>query len=102
MNIRDVSTIARDAWLGPVTKASEPPVDVGDADGDGVADCELVVAGGECPFVFEGVDAALDGVPVAIEDGVEGGWSSPGGTTGLAVGGLVGRGRDGGLDATAK
>src|SRR4051794_21809518 len=82
-------------------KSSEPPVDVGDTDGGGVADGELVVAGGECTLVFEGVDAALDGVPVAIDHGVEAGWSSAGGTTGLAVGGLVGGGRDGGLDATA-
>jgi hypothetical protein len=47
-------------------------------DGGGVADGELVVAGGDGSFVLEGVDAALDGVPVAVGDRVEGRWSASG------------------------
>jgi hypothetical protein len=52
--------------LEPVTKSFEPAVDVGDMDGGGVADGELVIAGGDGSFVHEGFDAALDGVPVAV------------------------------------
>ena len=50
-------------------------VDAGDVDGGGVADGELVVAGGEPAVVFEVVEAALDGVSVLVLCGVEG-WRS--------------------------
>lgn len=74
-------------------------VDAGDLDCGGVAHGELVVAGGETAVVFEVVDAAFDGVSVAVGEGVERWWSSSSGASGSSVAGLVGLDRDGRADA---
>jgi hypothetical protein len=73
-------------------------VDAGDVDGGGVADGELVVAGGEPAVVFEVVEAALDGVAVLVGLGVERRWSPAAGSASSSVAGLVGRDRDGRRD----
>jgi hypothetical protein len=76
-------------------------VDDRDSDGGCVADGEFVVSGGEAAVVFEDVDAAFDGVPVAVDDWVECWWPSAVGASVGAVSGLVGRNWDGCLDPAA-
>jgi len=56
------------------------------------------VAGGDAAPLLEPVEAAFDGVAVAIELGVEGGWAPAGGALVLAVGNLVAAFGDGVLD----
>ena len=63
--------------LGRVSKVgAEPGVDRGDGDGGFVADGEFVVAGGQGAVLFELGDAALDGVALLVDLGVEGRWAS--------------------------
>ena len=48
--------------------------------------------------MLEAAEAALDGVAVLVDVGVEGGRSAPGAAASAAVGGLVGLDRDRGAD----
>ena len=76
-------------------------VDGRDVRACGESDGEFVVAGREAAVVFEGVNAAFDGVPVLVLGGVEGWWSAATGSASVSVSGLVGGGRDGGADAVS-
>jgi hypothetical protein len=86
-------------WVGPVSKSGQKPfVDHGDVDGGFVAGGEFVVAGGHGAVAFEAVDAALHGVALLVDAGVEARWSAALGPFLAPVGVLVGLAGDGGLD----
>src|SRR2546430_14364127 len=65
-----------------------------------VADGEFVEPGRYRAVTLESVDAALDGVALFVDLGVECGWPAALGSLGAAVRVLVRLGRDGGLDGT--
>ena len=68
--------------------------DGGQGDAAEIGQCVLVVASSDAAPLLEPVEAAFDGVAVAIELGVEGWWAPAVGAAGLAVADLVGRLRD--------
>jgi hypothetical protein len=49
----------------------QPLVDGGDGEGGFVADGEFVVPGGHGAVLFELVDAALDSVPLPVDNGIK-------------------------------
>jgi len=57
--------------------------DRGQGDAAEVGQCVLVVAGGDAAPLFEPVEAAFDGVAVAVGLGVEGGWAP---SSGISMG----------------
>jgi len=72
--------------------------DRGQGDAAEVGQGVFVVAGGDAAPLLEPVEAAFDGVAVAVGLGVEGGWAPAGGAFALAVGDLVAAFGDGVLD----
>src|SRR5207302_5981063 len=64
-----------------------------------VADGELVVAGGDGPVALESADAALDGMPVPVDDLVESGRPAARRSAAGPVTGLVSGHRDSRPDA---
>jgi hypothetical protein len=82
-------------------EGAEPDVDRGDVQGGLVAQGELVIAGGDRSVLFEQVDAALHGVALPVDLGVERRWAASGRAAGEPVGLLVDLDRDGGGDLAA-
>jgi len=72
--------------------------DGGQGDAAEVGQGVFVVAGGDAAPLIEPVEAAFDGVAVAVGLGVEGWWAPAGGAFVLAVGDLVAAFGDGVLD----